>query len=62
VVTKKEHARELLRVAALLAYVSEDVSDVEREVLGKLASRCGIEGGEVDAALAEVREAVAATR
>jgi tellurite resistance protein len=62
VVTKKEHARELLRVAALLAYVSEDVSDVEREVLGKLARRCGIEGGEVDAALAEVREAVAATR
>ena len=62
VVTKKEHARELMRVAALLAYVSEDVSDVEREVLAKLASRCGIEGGEVDAALAEAREVVAATR
>jgi tellurite resistance protein len=60
-VTKKEHARELLRVAALLAYVSEDVSDVEREMLGKLARQCGIEKGEVDAALAEAREAVAVT-
>jgi tellurite resistance protein len=61
-VTKKEHARELLRVAALLAYVSEDVSDVEREVLGKLARRCGIDGAEVAAALAEARDVVALTR
>ena len=41
--TKKEQAREILRVAALLAYVSDDVSPVEREVLGKLARRCGID-------------------
>lgn len=60
--TKKEHARELLRVAALLAYVSEDVSDVEREVLGKLARRCGIEEAEVDAALAEARDVIAGAR
>ena len=59
-VTKKEHAQEILRVAALLAYVSEDVSQVEREVLGKLARRCGLEEGDVDAALGDARGAVAA--
>ena len=57
-VTKKDHAREILRVAALLAYVSEDVSPVEREVLAKLARQFGIEPGEVDTALAEARDAV----
>ena len=59
-VTKKDHAREILRVAALLAYVSEDVSPVERDVLGKLARQCGIDASEVDAALAEARDAVEA--
>lgn len=59
-VTKKEHAREILRVAALLAYVSEDVSPVEREVLGKLARQFGIDAAEVDTALAEAKGAVAA--
>ncbi len=53
-VTKKEHAREILRVAALLAQASEDVSAVERAVLVKLASRCGLEERDVDAALADV--------
>jgi tellurite resistance protein len=57
-VTKKDHAREILRIAALLAYVSEDVSPIEREVLGKLARQLGIEPGEVDTALAEARDAV----
>jgi tellurite resistance protein len=61
-VTKKEHAREILRIAALLAYVSEDVSAVEREVLGKLARECGIDVHEVDTALAEAKDAVAAAR
>src|ERR1019366_2264865 len=58
-VTKKDHARETLRIAALLAYVSEDLSPVEREFLGKLARQFGIEPGEVDTALAEARDAVA---
>ena len=57
-VTKKDHGREILRIAALLAYVSDDVSPVEREVLGKLARQFGIEPGEVDSALDEAREAV----
>ncbi len=59
-VTKKDHAREILRIAALLAYVSEDVSAVEREALGKLASQFGIEASEVDTALGEAKEALAA--
>ena len=58
-VTKKDHAREILRIAALLAYVSDDVSAVEHEVLGKLARQFGLETGEVDAALAEAKGAVA---
>jgi tellurite resistance protein len=58
-ITKKEHAQEILRIAALLAYVSEDVSDVERQVLGKLARRMEIDEREVDVALAEAKEALA---
>ena len=60
-VTKKEHGREVLRIAALLAYVSDDASEVEREVLGKLARRLGIAPDEVDTALAEARAAVSGT-
>jgi tellurite resistance protein len=59
-VTKKDHAREILRIAALLAYVSEDVSAVEREALGKLARQFGIDASEVDTALGEAKEALAA--
>jgi tellurite resistance protein len=57
-ITKKEHAREVLRIAALLAYVSDDVSAVEREVLGKLARQFEIDPNEVDAILAEAKAAV----
>ncbi len=59
-VHKKEHAAEVLRIAALLADSSEGVSDVERSVLGKIAAACGLEAGEVDKALADVRAAIAA--
>jgi tellurite resistance protein len=57
--TKKEHAQEVLRIAALLAQASEDVSPVEREVLGKIAKACGLEASEVDTALADVKKALA---
>ncbi len=57
-VTRKEHAREVLRIAALLAQASQDVSDVERQVLEKLARVTGLDASEVDAALADVREAM----
>ncbi len=56
--TKKEHAREVLRVAALLAQVSNEVSAVEHDVLTRLASRCKLEVGEVDSALADARSAL----
>ncbi len=58
-ITKKEHAEEVLRVAALLAQTSHDVSPVEREVLAKLAARCALTGDAVDLALADVRVALA---
>lgn len=58
-VSREEHAREVLRIAALMAHVSEDVSDVERSVLEKIATAFGLEPGAVDAALVDVRRALA---
>jgi tellurite resistance protein len=60
--TKKEHAREALRIAALLAQSSGDVSSTERSVLSTIAARCGLEGTEVDAALADVKAALSAVK
>ena len=57
--TKREHAQEVLRIAALLAQASDNVSAVEREVLSKIAKACGLEVSEVDAALADVKTAIA---
>jgi tellurite resistance protein len=59
-VTKKDHAREVLRIAALLAQSSEDVGAEERIVLTKLAAGLGLEAGDVDAALADVKDALVA--
>jgi tellurite resistance protein len=60
-VPKKEHAIEVLRIAALLADASEGVSQVERDMLGKIAAGCGLESGEVDRAIEDVRTALAGT-
>jgi len=57
-VTRPDQAREVLRVSALLAQVSEGVSDVEREVLGKLAAEFGLDAGSVDEAVGEARRAL----
>lgn len=57
---REEQGLEVLRIAALIAHASEDVSDVERAVLEKLATSCRLGPGAVDTALAEVREALAA--
>jgi tellurite resistance protein len=57
-VQKRDHAREILRIAALLAQTSEDVSAVERDVLAKIAAACGLDGGEVDSAIADVHAAL----
>jgi tellurite resistance protein len=61
-ITKKDHAREILRIAALLAQTSDEVSPVERDVLTKLVLGCGLDLSEIDVALADVRTALAAAR
>jgi tellurite resistance protein len=57
-ITKKDHAHEVLRIAALLAQASEDISAVERGVLERLAMHCGLGPGDVDSAIAEVQGAL----
>lgn len=59
-VTRREHAQEVLRIAALIAQCSEDVSEVERSVLEKLAVACKLDVTEVNAALADVASALVA--
>jgi len=58
-ITRKSHAREVLRIAALLGQVSHDVSDVERDVLVRLAQACGLQPSDVDVALREVADSLA---
>ncbi|HEY3236134.1 MAG TPA: tellurite resistance TerB family protein [Polyangiaceae bacterium] len=57
-INKPEHAREVLRVAALLAQVSGGVSDSERQVLEKLRASFGLNGDAVDRTLEEVKKAL----
>jgi tellurite resistance protein len=59
-VAKKSHGKEVLRIAALLAQTSGDVSDVERRVLGRIANACQLEDRDVDIALEDVKSALAA--
>ena len=57
--TKRVQGEEILRIAALLAQVSESVSDVERGVLVKLAEACGLDPADVDAAMEDVKKSLA---
>lgn len=59
-VSKPEHQREVLRMAALLASISGGVSDVEREVLTQLAAAFSLPPDAVDSALAEAKRALGA--
>ena len=59
-VSKREHGEEVLRIAALLAQVSESVSDVEIVVLQKLAAACHLTPADVDQAMADVKKSLAA--
>jgi tellurite resistance protein len=59
-VHKKDHGREVLRIAALLAVASNDVSDIELDVLRKLAKSFDLEADDVDTALADVRALLSA--
>jgi tellurite resistance protein len=57
-VKRREHAEEVLRIAALLALTSEDVSEVEHDVLRRIAEVCGLGDDDVKVALAEVTKAL----
>lgn len=57
-VQRPEQALEVLRIAGLIAQVSDDVSDVERNVLTKIASACKLGDAAVDQALADVKKSL----
>lgn len=57
-VSRPEHAREVLRVAALLAQVSGGVSEAERDVMKRLTSRLGLGEAALDQALNEAQTAL----
>ncbi|HVJ91916.1 MAG TPA: tellurite resistance TerB family protein [Labilithrix sp.] len=54
-VQREEQALEVLRIAALIAQVSQDVSDVERVVLAKIAAACRLGEQAVDNAIADAK-------
>jgi tellurite resistance protein len=58
-ITKRSHAEEVLRIAALLAQASDSVSDVERQTLVRIAEVCKLKPADVDTALREVQAALA---
>ncbi len=58
---RREHAIEILRIAAIIAQVSDAVSDVERTVLEKLAASLKLEPGAVESALGDVKKALSAS-
>ena len=57
-VSRPDQAREVLRVSALIAHVSEGVSDVERQVLEKMAAAFGLSTTAVDDAVSDVKRAL----
>lgn len=58
-VSKPVHAREVLRISALLAHVSGGVSDVERDVMTRLTLGFGLELADLEIALGEAASALA---
>lgn len=57
-VTRSEHAREVLRVAALIAHVSGGVSESERDVLDKLTCAFELEPQALERALSDAERAL----
>lgn len=57
-VSKPQHQHEVLRIAALLAHVSGGVSDVERDVLSKLAASFLLGDDAVASALEQAERAL----
>lgn len=58
-IVREDQAREVLRISALLAHVSGGVSQIERDVLGKLAVELKLDLNAVDAAVTEAKSALA---
>lgn len=58
-IAREDQAREVLRIAALLAHVSGGVSAVERAVLSRLAHELKLEPNAVDAAVKEAGSVIA---
>jgi tellurite resistance protein len=58
-ISRPEQAHEVLRVAALIAHVSQGVSAVERQVLDRLAAEFNLGPAAVDGAIAEAERALA---
>lgn len=58
-IVREDQAREVLRIAALLAHVSGGVSGVERDVIAKLAVELRLDSTAVDAAVTEAQSALA---
>ncbi|MEZ4374894.1 MAG: tellurite resistance TerB family protein [Polyangiaceae bacterium] len=58
-IQKEEHAREVLRIASLLAHVSGGVSDEERDVLKKLAGEFKLDDAALELALTEAERVLA---
>jgi tellurite resistance protein len=59
-VTREEHAREILRIGALIATISDAASPAERAALAKIAAQCGLPADAVDCALVEAEKALSA--
>jgi tellurite resistance protein len=57
-VAKPEQQREVLRVAALIGYISGGVSEIERATMAKLAAAFGLGADAVDSAVAEAQRAL----
>jgi tellurite resistance protein len=57
-ISRRDHAQEVLRVAALLAHVSGGVSDAERSVIEQLARAMGLGEKATASALSEVASAL----
>ncbi len=57
-VTKPEQQHEVLRVAALIGYISGGVSDVERKTMAELAAGFGLDASAVDKAIEAARSAM----
>ncbi len=61
-ISKAEHQREVLRVSALIGYISGGVSEVERNAMVALARAFKLADDEVDRAIADAQKALGDAR